>query len=242
MNHPYEAVFISDLHLHPEEPKISQRFEQCMHWAAENTDKLYILGDFFHVWPGDDGFTPWSLNIAKQLKSLGEQGTQVYFMPGNRDFLLGKGFVRASGVTWLTEPTVIELQGCSVLLVHGDRYCTKDKAHQWLRRLTRNALFINLFLALPFKLRNALVNGVRQRSQQGTYRPDTMGVVPEVLLAHLQKFGQTTIIHGHTHQPGLTEYTAGGQTFQHYVLSDWDDSPQLLCYDQTKGFQFVLKF
>lgn len=236
---PFEAVFISDLHLHPDNAVITERFNNCIDWLADSCRSLYILGDFFHVWPGDDGFDAWSLAIARRLKELSSRGIAVYFMVGNRDFLIGKRFADESGVSILTEPTVIRIDEMPVLLVHGDRYCTKDKAHQWLRRLTRNRIFPKLFLQIPFKFRNRLVNGVRQISQAGQYKPENMDVVPEVMLAHMKQFKVSTLIHGHTHKFGLTRHNADGAIFNQYILSDWDDSPQLLCYHKSKGFQFV---
>lgn len=236
---PFEAVFISDLHLHPDNIVITERFNKCIDWLANNTRSLYILGDFFHVWPGDDGFDAWSLAIARRLKGLSSQGIPVYFMVGNRDFLVGEQFARESGVSILSEPAIVHIDEQPVLLVHGDRYCTKDKGHQWLRRLTRNRIFPKIFLRIPFQFRNKMVNGVRQISQSGQYKPEIMDVVPEVMLAHMQHFKVTTLIHGHTHKFGLTRHQTNGNNFSQYVLSDWDDSPQLLCYDKAKGFQFV---
>ena len=106
---PCEAVFISDLHLHPEEPKITARFNDFIDWAALNTQTVYILGDFFHAWAGDDGLKPWSKTIAERLLWLSKQGVSLYFMHGNRDFLVGKHFATAAGMTILREPTVIQL-------------------------------------------------------------------------------------------------------------------------------------
>ena len=235
----FDAVFISDLHLHPDNPVITERFNNCIDWLASNCRALYILGDFFHAWPGDDGFDAWSLKIAARLKWLSSKGIPIYFMVGNRDFLVGDRFARESGVTILKEPTVIHFDEIPVLLVHGDRYCIKDKAHQWFRKLTRNRFFPKIFLKIPFKLRNKMVNQVRQISQSGQYKPELMDVVPEVMLAHMQYYKATTLIHGHTHKYGLTKHLHNGINFNQYILSDWDDSPQLLCYHNSKGFQFV---
>lgn len=235
----YEAVFISDLHLHPMMPDIEQRFNQFITWARSHTQTLYILGDFFHVWPGDDGIDAWSLAIIKKLKQLAETGVKVFFMPGNRDFLIGDRFYQESGALALKEPTVVKIGESPILLVHGDRYCTKDKSHQWFRSLTRNSLFVNVFLKIPFKIRSKLVNKVRAQSQAGAYKPEIMTTVSEVVIAHMQAQNVTILIHGHTHKPGLTEHHIGTQVFHQYILSDWDDKPQLLCYDKTKGFHFI---
>jgi UDP-2,3-diacylglucosamine hydrolase len=235
----HEAVFISDLHLHPDELTITMRFNQFIDWAATATRTLFILGDFFHVWPGDDGLEPWSYSILLRLKWLTEQGVTIYFMHGNRDFLIGSHFLNQAGMTLLTEPFVVKFGNTPVLLVHGDRYCTKDKAHQWFRKLTRNRFFSKIFLSVPFLFRNKMVKGARQFSQSHHYNPETMNVVPEVMLADMQRHHVTTLIHGHTHKPGLTKHSIKGVLYSQLVLSDWDDSPQILCYDKAKGFYFI---
>ncbi len=232
----YQAVFISDLHLHPQMPEISKRFDAFVKWAAHSTQTLYILGDFFHVWPGDEAMDAWSEAIADQLAWLKTQGVKTYFMSGNRDFLLGKGFLERACMTLLPEPSTIQLDNLSVLLVHGDRYCTRDVSHQCLRWLTRNRLFKSLFLRLPYALRTKLVNRVREHSQQHRQKPyEQMAVVESSVLRHVKKMKVDCLIHGHTHQPGLTEQPH----YRRYVLSDWDDLPSLLCYNRTNGLFFA---
>ncbi|MGQ3887772.1 UDP-2,3-diacylglucosamine diphosphatase [Legionella sp. CNM-1927-20] len=234
-----EAVFISDLHLHPNEDVIYQRFEKFISWAAINTRTVYILGDFFHAWAGDDTLEEWSLSIAKALKSLVDQGVSIFFMPGNRDFLIGKRFTTLAGMTLLPEPTIISLADRPILLVHGDRYCIYDEAHQRFRKLTRNALFTALFLSIPKIIRQKMVNRVRQHSQNNHIKSATiMAVEPKAMLNHMRKHQVKTLIHGHTHQPGLTTHAFQGDLFEQYVLSDWDDKPQILCYHRSKGFYF----
>ncbi len=234
-----EAVFISDLHLHPQEKAILERFYRFIEWAASNTKVLYILGDFFHVWPGDDALDDWSLTIASRLSWLASQGVNIYFMHGNRDFLLGARFAKLASMTLLNEPTVIMLGNKKVLLMHGDRYCTKDKGHQWLRRLTRNAIFPALFLRLPYKFRVNLVNKVRQHSQTNRHKPAIyMDIVTSVMLEHMQQMQVQILVHGHIHKPGLTMHEHKGISYQQFVLSDWDDNPLLMCYDRPNGFYF----
>lgn len=232
-----EAVFISDLHLHPEEHAIYERFNEFIAWAAINTRSVYILGDLFHVWPGDDSLDAFSRAIADKLRWLVAQQVGVWFMAGNRDFLLGSQYARLAGMQILTEPTVITLGNSNTLLVHGDRYCLHDKAHQRLRRLTRNQRFVNLFLKIPYSLRAKLVYGVRRHSQIHNNKPASyVDVVPEAMLKHMQQHQVYTIIHGHTHKPGLTQHDYQGESYWQYVLSDWDDKPQVVCYDKTSGF------
>lgn len=234
-----DAVFISDLHLHPDEDAIMERFNRFIDWAAKNTKTVYILGDFFHVWPGDDALDTWSMAIADRLSWLASHDIRLYFMHGNRDFLLGPRFAKLAAITLLKEPALINLDGNQFLLVHGDRYCTKDKGHQRLRMLTRNSIFSTLFLRLPYKLRAKLVYKVRQHSQENRNKPEAyMDVVAEDLLTHMHKFQVTRLIHGHTHKPGLTQHEFKGQLYAQYVLSDWDDNPLLMCYDNTKGLYY----
>mgnify|MGYP000025162138 CR=1 FL=1 len=235
-----DAVFISDLHLHPQEKAITERFYRFVEWAASHTKVVYILGDFFHVWPGDDALDDWSRSIAMQLSWLSSQGVKIYFMHGNRDFLLGLRFAKLASMTLLNEPTVIMLGDTKVLLVHGDRYCIKDKGHQWLRWLTRNAIFPALFLRLPYKIRTKLVNKLRQHSQVNRNKPAAyMDIEVSVMLRHMQQLQVPILIHGHIHRPGVTTHEYQGEFYQQFVLSDWDDNPQLLCYDKSVGFYFV---
>lgn len=239
-NKPFAAVFISDLHLHPDEHLISSRFQEFVHWAAANALSVYILGDFFHAWPGDDGLDAWSQAIADSLKWLSEQGVKVFFMHGNRDFLLGKRFADLAGITLLPEPTVIQLGEQKILLVHGDRYCTHDKNHQLFRKITRNGWFSRLFLLLPLKLRVKLVRGARQYSQKNKPQNEQkLEVVFQPMLAHMQEHGVQMLIHGHIHKPELRKHPVNKRVFSQYVLSDWDEKPKLLCYDQTIGFEFI---
>lgn len=234
------VVFISDLHLHPDEPLIQARFDAFIEWAKKSVKQVYILGDFFHAWVGDDSIDDWSRGIASQLYSVTSMGIPVFYMHGNRDFLLGKQFAKLSGWTVLSEPKLIELGDEKVLLVHGDRYCTKDLAHQRFRRITRNRLFRFLFLSLPLTYRQKLVSQIRERSMNDTSKSmEQMDVVAESVIEHMNKYAIKTLIHGHTHKPGLTRYNHHSDELKRYVLSDWDDTPLLLCYHNTKGFYFA---
>ncbi|KTD35580.1 UDP-2,3-diacylglucosamine hydrolase [Legionella moravica] len=235
-----EAVFISDLHLHPQDVAIQERFNHFLDWARTSVKKIYILGDFFHAWAGDDSVNEWSKGIASQLFELTQRGISIDYMCGNRDFLLGKQFARLTGWTILHEPTVIELGGERILLSHGDRYCTNDVGHQRLRRLTRNRFFTLFFLSLSLKFRERIVSKVRTISSRKQYKPmDEMDVVTEAVLKHMKQHQVRILIHGHTHKPGLTQYQNQLLEMQRFVLSDWDDTPQVLCYDNTKGFYFT---
>jgi UDP-2,3-diacylglucosamine hydrolase len=235
-----EIVFISDLHLHPEDADIEARFNTFIAWATKATKTVYILGDFLHAWPGDDALCPWSCNIALKIASLKEAGIDVFYMHGNRDFLVGNTFAKLAKWTHLSEPAVIQCGKDKVLLVHGDRYCTKDVMHQWFRFLTRNALFCAIFKQLPLRLRSKMVYAVRNHSQnKPVVSWENLDVVTGAWVTHLQKLGVQVLVHGHTHKPGLETIVEKGQNLRRYVLSDWDDSPALLCYDKSQGFYYV---
>lgn len=235
-----DVVFISDLHLNPDEPWISERFSQFISWASVSVKTVYILGDFFHAWAGDDSLDTWSSGIATQLRSLTDKGISVYFMAGNRDFLLGKEFAELTGWKILYEPTTIQLDNKKILLVHGDRYCTKDASHQRFRKITRNRLFSFVFLSLPLRFRLNLVDKIRKKSSAiKTLSTEQMDVVTTDMLKHLTKYKAEIVVHGHTHKPGEFPLKSDSGDYTRFVLSDWDDTPKLLCYHYTEGFHFV---
>ncbi len=235
---PIQAVFISDLHLHPEMPSISEWFTQFIAWAKQATETVYILGDFLHVWPGDDALDNWSQTIATQLAQLSAAGVHCYFMPGNRDFLLGSQFAKLAKWNVLSDPSVIELGGETILLSHGDRYCTADKKHQWFRWITRQPLFIWSFTRIPLALRTRWVQQVRNYSQQQHAAHDMhkMDVVDKAVQLSLHEYRAKTIIHGHTHRPKTHHMP---EKCRRFVLSDWDDKPLFLCYYKTYGIKFI---
>lgn len=236
------ATFISDLHLHPQAPDILKRFETFIGWAIQHTEVVYILGDFLHVWPGDDALDEWSLKIAKLVAKLDAAGVKCYFMPGNRDFLLGDRFARLAKWEVLPDPCVITLGKQRILLSHGDQYCTSDQSHQWFRWLTRRSSFIWSFTKLPLWLRRRWVNQVRVYSQTRHQHQtiDRMDVVEESVLTQLQKWHVNMLIHGHTHRPRKHDIQHSTYAYTRYVLSDWDDIPEVLCYYKTNRVEFSI--
>ncbi|KTD17170.1 UDP-2,3-diacylglucosamine diphosphatase [Legionella jordanis] len=234
-----EAVFISDLHLHPKDEAITARFISFIDWASTNTKSLYILGDFFHAWAGDDDMDEWSKTIAQGLNSLSQKAVKIYYIHGNRDFLLGQCFAELAGITILPEPSMFQ---CSepVMLVHGDRYCSNDKGHCWLRKITRNPIFPKIFLSLPLRFRKQIVNTMRMRSKGNSPKGlEQMDVVTETMLQHLKDCNAKIVIHGHIHKPGLRNHEYNNSNYSQYVLSDWDNRPEILGYDKTLGFRFI---
>ncbi len=235
-----EAAFISDLHLNPNKPDITEKFLQFTQWASHHIKKLYILGDFFHVWAGDDLGDAWSDEIAETIANLTRSGVEVYYLHGNRDFLLGHQFASKANMTLLPDPYILHMHNMPILLTHGDQYCTRDRSHQWLRRLTRNHVFVPLFLRIPKAWRKKLVMKVRTKSQQGKKKPDSIyEVVREALLKQLECYQVEQGIHGHILKSGVTKHDKFNRTFVQTVLSDWDDTPAVLCYDSTKRLSFI---
>lgn len=233
-----DVMFISDLHLHPDRLDITEKFVEFSKWVINRTKKLYILGDFIHAWPGDDAMDAWSNKITNILSTIVSSGIDVYFMPGNRDFLIGKEFLRAAKMQVISDPAIIKIDDIRVLLVHGDCFCTADKGHQLLMKLTRNNLFKQMFLCLPYSFRAKIVYKVRKYSQTSKAKKsiNNMQVVVEEVINYLQKYNLHTVIHGHTHTPGLTKHG----DFSRYVLSDWDERPLIMCYNKTNKFYYCL--
>jgi UDP-2,3-diacylglucosamine hydrolase len=235
-----DAVFISDLHLHPKREDIQARFDAFIEWAKVSTKAVYILGDFFHVWVGDDSIDEWSRGIARQLHGLTALGISVFYMHGNRDFFLGEAFARLSGWKPIAESSIIWLDGKKILLSHGDRYCTLDKRHQQFRFLTRNRLFRAFFLSLPLSFRKRLADRMRKKSMQASKPMEVMDAIETAIVHHMKAKSVRILIHGHTHKPGISRYSNGGQEMLRYVLSDWDDRPEILSYNKPMGLYFAL--
>jgi len=231
-------LLISDLHLEEERPDITRAFLHFLATRACQAEALYILGDFFEVWIGDDAMTPFQQSIADALRALSERGTRIYLMHGNRDFMLGKGFCRAAGCTLLGDPSVVELGGERVLLMHGDSLCTRDEGYMRLRRLLRNPLSLFILRHLPLSTRRKLARKLRNESRAQTRMKasDIIDVTPELIPRVLAEHGVRTLIHGHTHRPATHELEVDGRPAQRIVLGDWDQQGWALQADES-GFQ-----
>lgn len=231
-------LLISDLHLEEERPDITRAFLHFLATRARQAEALYILGDFFEVWIGDDAMTPFQQSIADALRALSERGTRIYLMHGNRDFMLGKGFCRAAGCTLLGDPSVVELGGERVLLMHGDSLCTRDEGYMRLRRLLRNPLSLFILRHLPLSTRRKLARKLRNESRTQTRMKasDIIDVTPELIPRVLAEHGVRTLIHGHTHRPATHELEVDGRPARRIVLGDWDQQGWALQADES-GFQ-----
>lgn len=216
------AWFISDLHLTPGMPRTLAAFERVLERAAEQARTLFILGDFFEFWVGDEETdAPFAAGVAAALSRLSAAGVHVFLMHGNRDFLLGEHFARAAGATLLPDPTVIECAGQRVVLTHGDMLCTDDERYMRFRRWTRKRWVQRLFVALPMPVRLAVARKLRSDSEAGRAMPmpaDYGDAAPAAVRALLCETGTALMIHGHTHRPARHQSAEGVR----WVLSDWD--------------------
>lgn len=217
-------LFISDLHLEAQRPDITRAFLHLLQTRAVDVDALYILGDFFEVWLGDDNPDPLADQVSSALLALSRRGVAIYLMHGNRDFLIGRDFCRRSGCTLLNDPTVIEINGEPVLLMHGDSLCTDDTDYLRLRRWLRNPLSLFILRHLPLKARHRLGRKLRNESQQRTrYKAlEITDVNHDEVLKVMRKHGTSTLIHGHTHRPAVHALELSDKPAQRVVLGDWD--------------------
>ncbi len=231
------SLFISDLHLTPGRPDITRAFLCFLEQNAPAAEKLYILGDFFEYWIGDDVMDEFHLQIAEALRKLSERGVEIFFMHGNRDFLVGNRFCELSGCISLSDPSCISLGGKPVVLVHGDSLCTLDASYMKFRRIVRNTLIQKLFLSLPKKIRRRLADRLRERSMTAARGKSlsTMDVTPDAVTDILKQYQCQTLIHGHTHKPDVHNLGSG---LQRIVLGDWDTHGWVL---EHANNQFNLK-
>lgn len=218
------TLFISDLHLEESRPDITGAFLAFLSERAAGVERLFILGDFFEAWIGDDERTPLQEQVAGALKALSDSGTDIFLMHGNRDFLIGADFCRRAGATLLDDPTVIDLYGTPALLLHGDSLCTADVEYQRFRTAMRNPQMQQVMLARPLKDRQQMARQLRDMSMaknQGKAEA-IMDVTPEEVVRVLERHGVQLMIHGHTHRPAVHQLRANDQDARRMVLGDWD--------------------
>lgn len=218
--------FISDLHLCEEQPHLVALFEHYLENYTFGIEKLYILGDLFEVWIGDDYQPDWVVAVQQKLKHLSDQGTHIFFCHGNRDFLIGETFAALTGVKLLPEYEVIQLSDQPALVCHGDSLCVDDVAYQEFRSQVRTTKWQQEFLALPAEKRLAIVNDYRAQSKAATAAKtnDIMDVNQNEVKKIFAKYSVDLLIHGHTHRPATHQFN----NLQRIVLSDWRDYGQFL--------------
>jgi UDP-2,3-diacylglucosamine hydrolase len=231
-------LLISDLHLEEQRPDITQAFLQFLQHRARGAVALYILGDFFEVWVGDDAMSPFQQSIATALRELSDSGTRIFLMHGNRDFMLGQAFCRQAGCTLLNDPCVVNLHGEQVLLMHGDSLCTSDAAYMRMRKLLRNPVSLWILHHLSLTKRQQLARKLRKESQVQTQQKTSSitDVTAEEVPRIMAKYGVRTLIHGHTHRPKIHQLLVNEQAAQRIVLGDWDQQGWALQVD-ANGYQ-----
>lgn len=213
-------LFISDLHLSEERPAANERFFALIEGGAAQADALYVLGDLFEYWIGDEDLdTPFNAIVAGFFRRLTAGGTRLYLMHGNRDFLVGERFCAATGAELLADPSVVE----GTLLMHGDTLCTDDRDYQGWRRTARSQEWQQQFLAKPLEERRATVRGLREKSKEVIQaKPaDIMDVNETAVGEAFRRHDVSRLIHGHTHRPGLHRLQVDGRRCERWVLPDW---------------------
>ncbi|MFA6041617.1 MAG: UDP-2,3-diacylglucosamine diphosphatase [Methylophilus sp.] len=219
------TLFISDLHLCESRPAITSTFVRWLLNQATQAEALYILGDFFEYWAGDDALQPsFHQPIMQALKQTVELGTTVYLMHGNRDFLMGADFATATGVTLLADPRLISLYGKTVLLMHGDTLCTDDLSYMAFRQQVREPSWQAQFLSQTVAIRQSFIEQARKKSEsdKSTKAIAIMDVNNSALESVLRHYHYPEIlIHGHTHKPMLHRHEFAQHACQRYVLGDW---------------------
>lgn len=226
-----KALFISDLHLCDDRPETIRAFQHFIDGPARSADALYILGDLFEHWVGDDDITPLATLVADALATLAAGGTKVCFMAGNRDFLLGEAYARRAHLTLLPDPTLIELDGQALLLSHGDILCTDDLAYRQFRQQVRNPAWQQSFLARPLAERKRFAAEMRRQSALANAgKPaQIMDVNSDTIARMIRNHGYPALIHGHTHRPARHLQIVDHHDCERWVLSDWHaDAPYLL--------------
>lgn len=222
------TLFISDLHLDETRPAVSELFFRFMDESVRDAGALYILGDLFEAWVGDDQLDhdPLAQRVAAGLLAVSIGGTKVYFMHGNRDFLIGERFAQQAGLTLLPDPTVIELRGERVLLMHGDTLCTDDTAYQTFRHQVRNPAWQEALLAKTYQDRLALALSIRSQSEteKSMKAEAIMDVNSKAVESAFRAHGCRTLVHGHTHRPARHDERIDGQVATRWVLPDWHSS------------------
>ena len=230
------TLFISDLHLHETRPHITRAFFHFLHTQAVGAEKLYILGDFFDAWIGDDDDNALNTEVATELKKLSSAGTQIFLMHGNRDFLLGEKFAAQAGAQLIAEGTVINLYGCPTLLLHGDDLCIDDKDYIAFRQQVRSPQWQQQILAQPLTARRALAAQLREKSQamNSLKAEDIMDVSQAEVIRVMQDTGVIRLIHGHTHRPAHHLLNISGKAAERIVLGDWHDKGWAVIADENK--------
>jgi UDP-2,3-diacylglucosamine hydrolase len=229
------TLLISDLHLEAQRPAIGEQFLQFLSNDANNADALYILGDLFEVWLGDDDPNPYYAAMKTALRRFTDTGVPVFFMHGNRDFTIGEQFAAETGVSILADPVFVNLHGHEVLLSHGDALCTDDVQYQQFRLMTRNPDWQAMMLTKSLQERIAYATAVRQESvaRGGEISDEIMDVNQEAVHALFREYDADTLLHGHTHRPAVHDVDLGDRIATRIVLGDWYEQGSVVRWDEN---------
>ncbi|MDJ0917562.1 MAG: UDP-2,3-diacylglucosamine diphosphatase [Woeseiaceae bacterium] len=232
------TLFISDLHLEAERPEIGKQFVEFLDHEAVSAEALYILGDLFESWVGDDDPNPHYADMKQAIRKLSDSGVPVYFMHGNRDFMIGSQFAQETGVTLLDDPCPVDLYGQSVLLAHGDAYCTDDVEYQQTRAVVRNPDWQQMMLAKPLEERLAIARAVRAESQarNAQLAEEIMDVNAAAIVDAISSAGVDVLLHGHTHRPAVHDVDVNDRQAKRVVLGDWYEQGSVVRWDEN-GFE-----
>ncbi|NEX19700.1 UDP-2,3-diacylglucosamine diphosphatase [Thiorhodococcus mannitoliphagus] len=238
-----ESLFISDLHLAPERPATIELLLRFLGERARQAERLFILGDLFETWIGDDDDAPAYIEVRAALRRLVEAGTHCALMHGNRDFLIGRTFCRETHCQLLKDPTALELGGERVLLMHGDLLCSDDIPYQRFRRRIRNPLVIWLFRRKSLASRRALAANYRRKSGAATSAKaeHIMDVNQNTVVRYLRRYAANRLVHGHTHRPGDHSIDLGGELLHRHVLAQWHEATaEALAYRDGRWYREAL--
>ncbi len=229
-----EILFISDLHLNPEQPETGRLFIEFLQTRAPKAAALYILGDLFELWLGDDAILPAYQPFIKALRTLTDSGVSLYIMHGNRDFLLGDDFQAMTGAQLLSDPAVIDLDGTPTLLMHGDLLCTDDLAYQKFRTMVHDPEWQESLFSKSMQERLELARQLRQESRTATGKKSAaiMDVNQQAVAKTMRAHKTLQLIHGHTHRPAEHRFTLNGKPAKRFVLPEWGEQGGGLCYSQ----------
>jgi UDP-2,3-diacylglucosamine hydrolase len=223
------TLFISDLHLDAERPATVDALFEFLRGPARNADGVYILGDLFESWVGDDTDDPLADQVARELRAVSDSGVALYFVRGNRDFLLSHAYAERAGLRLLPDPCVIEVAGEPWLLLHGDLLCTDDVAYQAFRRQVRDPAWQTPFLTQPLEARKAVARKARAASaeHQRTAAHYIVDANADAVESMFRLYGVDRMIHGHTHRPALHRYQVDGRDCERHVLADWHETAEV---------------
>ncbi|WP_111642018.1 UDP-2,3-diacylglucosamine diphosphatase [Marinimicrobium alkaliphilum] len=230
------TLFISDMHLHESRPAVTEAFYDFLQTRASDAHALYILGDFFDAWIGDDDDSALATDVAKALAKVSAAGTEIFLMHGNRDFLIGHDYAKRCGASLIPGGTVIDLYGTHTLLMHGDELCTQDREYMAFRQQVRSPEWQQQILSQPLTVRRAMAQQLREQSasMNSLKAEDIMDVTPEDVVRVMRDALVTRMIHGHTHRPARHPLGIDGRSAERIVLGDWHDKGWCVYADEGR--------